>query len=218
MTALKKYDLEGKDKGEVSIEETLLEITANPQMIKDYLVAKRANARQWSASTQTRAEVSCTKRKPFKQKGTGNARQGFLGAAQFRGGGRVHAPKPKFNQHIGINRREKRQVIRYLLGSKIKENHAHVLEYKTLKNPETKTLAKFLEALNLTGKRVLFLAEINESGSKQYQTLSKSVRNIPKVEFTYIPNVGGEDLALCQEVIILESALPDFKETLGGQK
>ena len=87
MATLKKYDLAGKESGEVSISDDLLTLQANPQMIKDYIVALRANRRQWSASTQTRAEVNHSKKKPFAQKGTGNARQGFLGSPQFRGGG-----------------------------------------------------------------------------------------------------------------------------------
>jgi large subunit ribosomal protein L4 len=213
VATLKKYDLTGKATGEVSIEDSLLGADANKQMTKDYLVALRANKRQWSANTQTRAEVSHSKRKPFAQKGTGNARQGFLGSPQFKGGGRVHAPRPKFDQHIRINRKEKRQAICWFLGEKIKGSQAHVLEYTSLKSPETKTLAKFIKTLNLSGKRVLFLAENGD-----YSTLHKSLRNIPKVEFTYFPNVNGYDLALCQEIIILESAMGQLNETLGGKK
>ncbi|NGX39636.1 MAG: 50S ribosomal protein L4 [Chlamydiae bacterium] len=217
MATLKKYDLDGKDKGEVSVDDALLSETVNSQMVKDYLVAQATNKRQWSASTQTRAEVSHSKRKPFKQKGTGNARQGFLGAPQFKGGGRVHAPRPKFEQHVRINRKERRAAIRHILGERIKESQAHILEYTALENPKTKTLAHFLKALNLTGKRVLFLAERGEDLKAVYATLSKSLRNIPKVEFTYLPNLSGRSLALSQEVVILESALGELNETLGGK-
>lgn len=218
MAQLKKYNLTGEGMGEVSVEDGLLDISANAQMIKDYLVATRANARQWSASTQTRAEVNHSTRKPFAQKGTGNARQGFLGAAQFRGGGRVHTPRPKFDQHIKINKKERRLTIRHLLGEKIKEEHAHVLEYAPLKTPQTKALAQFLSALQISGKRVLFVAERSENSNEQYKTLSRSLRNIPKVDFIYLPDISGEDLALCHELIILESAMGDLKETLGGKK
>ena len=215
MATLKKYDLTGKDKGEVSLEDDLLAISANSQMMKDYLVALRANQRQWSASTQTRAEVSHTKRKPYAQKGTGNARQGFLGSPQFKGGGRVHAPRPKFDQHVRINRKERRLAVRHLLSQKIKETHAHVLEYSALKTPETKKLAHFLKALNLSGKRVMFVAE---SAEADYAHLNKSLRNIPKVELTYLPNLNGYDLAVAHELIILDSALEGLKETLGGKQ
>lgn len=214
MATLKKYDLSGKSIGDVNIDDELLTAQANPQMMKDYLVALRANQRQWSASTQTRAEVSHSKKKPFAQKGTGNARQGFLGSPQFRGGGRVHAPRPKFDQHIRINRKEKRLAIRTLLSDKIKDTSAHVLTYAQLETPQTKTLAKFLKTLNLTGKRVLFVAD---QGDSNFEALSKSLRNIPKVEFIYLPNVSGYDLVLCNQLVILESAVDELKETLGGK-
>lgn len=215
MATLKKFDLSGKEQGEVVIDDSLLTSNANSQMIKDYLVALRANRRQWSASTQTRAEVSHSKKKPFAQKGTGNARQGFLGSPQFRGGGRVHAPRPKFDQHVRINKKERRLANRKLISERIESSQAHVLDYADLKNPETKTLAKFLKTLNLSGKRVLFLAD---QGGSDYTTLFKSLRNIPKVEFVYLPNVNGYDLAICQELVILNGAVEGLKETLGGNK
>jgi large subunit ribosomal protein L4 len=215
VATLKKYDLQGKNIGEESIDESLLETSANLQMIKDYLVKQRANRRQWSASTQTRAEVSHSKKKPHPQKGTGNARQGFLGSPQFRGGGRVHAPKPKFDQHTRINKKERRLSIRHLLTEKIKAANAHILEYSTpLKTPQTKALAKFLEALQVSGKRILFLGE---QGGKDFSTLSLSLRNIPKVTFIPFANVSGEDLALASELIILDSAVDNLKKTLGGE-
>ena len=218
MANLKKYDLTGAAKGEVSIEDTLLNVDANSQMLKDYLVAIRANARQWSASTQTRAEVNKTKRKPFAQKGTGNARQGFLGAPQFKGGGRVHAPRPKFDQHVRINKKEKRLAIRGLLSEKITASQAYVLETTNLKAPETKAVASFLKKLEISGRRVLFLAENSGAVSEQFKILNKSLRNIPKVSFTYLSNVSGEDLALCQELVILESAVENLKNALDGNR
>ena len=215
MATLKKYDLKGASIGEESIDDAALTTSANLQMIKDYLVTQRANRRQWSACTQTRAEVSHSKRKPFAQKGTGNARQGFLGAPQFRGGGRVHAPRPKFDQHIRINKKERRLAIRHLLSEKIKATHAHILDYSTpLKAPQTKALAHFLEALKFSGKRVLFLGM---QGGEDFSTLSLSLRNIPKVQFIPLSNVSGEDLALASELIILDSAVDSLKKTLGGE-
>lgn len=215
VATLKKYDLTGKDLGEVSVDDTLLSTQANAQMVKDYLVAIRANKRQWSASTQTRAEVSHSKKKPFAQKGTGNARQGFLGSPQFRGGGRVHAPRPKFDQHTRINKKERRKAIQGMLSAAITDSQARILDYKALETPKTKTLSQFLKALNLDGKRVLFLAE---SGESDHTTLAKSLSNLPKVQFIRLCNVNGYDLALCQEIVILDSALDGLKEALGGQK
>src|SRR5690349_5975615 len=136
----------------------MLKSSANSQMIKDYIVALRENARQWSAFTKTRAEVSHSGQKPHPQKGTGRARQGYLGAAQYKGGGRVHAPRPKFDQHVRINRKEKRAVIRHLLIEKIQGNRLHVLEAGVMNEPKTKVVAEFLKKRNL-GKKVLFLGD-----------------------------------------------------------
>lgn len=216
MATLKKYDVTGKVSGELPIEDHLLEVTVNSQMIKDYLVALRTNARQWSANTQVRSEVNHSKKKPFPQKGTGNARQGFLGAPHFRGGGRVHAPRPKFDQHVRINKKERQLAIKSLYSDKIKTSNVHVLQYHPLEAPKTKVFADLIKALKLQGRRVLFIAD--ESGKEQYQTLSKSLRNLPKVEFIYLPHVSGHDLALCQELIFLEPAMKEFKANFGGKK
>lgn len=216
MATLKKYDLTGKISGDVSIDDHFLQITVNSQLIKDYLVALRKNARQWSANTQTRAEVNHSKKKPYPQKGTGNARQGFLGAPHFRGGGRVHAPRAKFDQHVRINKKERQFAIKSLISEKFKTSKVHILQYHPLDTPKTKLFAKFIKELNLQGRRILFIAD--EKGKEQYQTLSKSLRNLPKVEFLYFPNISGYDLTLCQELIFLEPAMQDLKVHFGGKK
>ncbi|HSX12261.1 MAG TPA: 50S ribosomal protein L4, partial [Rhabdochlamydiaceae bacterium] len=197
MALLKKYSLAGKEVGEIAVEDEQMDVSANLQMIKDYIVAIRANARQWSANTKGRSEVNHSKKKPHPQKGTGRARQGFLGAPQYKGGGRVFAPKPKFDQHVRINRKEKRLAIRHLIAEKIKENCVHVLQYKAFKAPKTKDAAKFLSHLNLNGKRVLFLYENDES--VDYQNFLKSLQNIPKVNCLHVPNINGYELLLSQD-------------------
>src|ERR1700733_2105998 len=108
-------------------------------MIKDYIIALRANARQWSANTKTRAEVSHTTKKPHPQKGGGRARQGSLVAPQYKGGGRVHAHPPKFDQHVRINKKERRAAIRFLLAEKLRADRLHVLEDFQLDAPKTKS-------------------------------------------------------------------------------
>ena len=167
MADLKKYNLAGKEVGHVSLEDDMLKSSANSQMIKDYIVALRENARQWSANTKSRAEVNHSGKKPHPQKGTGRARQGYLGAPQYKGGGRVHAPKPKFDQHVRINRKEKRAAIRHLIIEKILDNRLHVLEFDHMKEPKTQKLSKFLKSRELEGKRVLFLGDGLIAGLKE---------------------------------------------------
>ncbi len=226
MAILKKYNLAGAEIGKVEIQDSLLEISANSQMIKDYLVAIRNNARQWSAHTKTRSEVNHSGKKPHPQKGTGKARQGYLGAPQYKGGGRVHAPRAKFDQHVRINQKERRAAVRHLIAEKIQGNKLHVLQFETLNEPKTKAVTRFLEACKLEGKRVLFLTEgyfdaAPQDGktvvpSEKYGTLMKSLRNIPKVNMMLFPNISGYDIAVNHELVILEPAMDELMVILGG--
>jgi len=214
VATLKKYDLSGKEIGEVTIEDVVLQKGANSQMIKDYLIALRANARQWSANTKTRAEVSHSGQKPHPQKGTGRARQGYLGAPQYKGGGRVGGPRPKFDQHISINKKEKRAAIRHLLAERIQNNQVIVLKCEELKQPKTQKVAEFLKSKNLNSKRILFLGE--GSSLKKDEMFIKSMRNIPKAEFILMPNANGYDIAITQSIVVLEPAVEKFLKILEG--
>lgn len=209
MATLKKFNLKGDAVGEVTVEDTFLDVEANPQMIKDYIVALRANIRQWSANTKDRTEVSHSNKKPFRQKGTGNARQGTLAAPQFRGGGIVFGPKPKFDQHIRINRKERRLASHHLLAEKIKNSNVIVLEDKALEElnkPSTKSVATFLKKQQINGRRILFV------GEKKHDVFKKSVRNLPKSAFVIAHNVNGYDLLAAQRVVMSESALTELKK------
>ncbi len=212
MATLKKYDLSGKEIGEVVIEDTLLTKEANSQMIKDYLTAIRANARQWCAHTKSRSEVSHSGQKPHPQKGTGRARQGYLGAPQYKGGGRVGTPRAKFDQHVSINQKEKRAAVRFLLSEKIQGNQLFVLKSSGLKKPATKKVVDFLASQQIAGKRVLFLGLT----PKEDENFVRSMRNIPKAEFMLVANTSGYDVALTSTIVILEPAVEKFLEILGG--
>lgn len=214
MATLKKYDLSGKEIGDVAIEDAWLKKGANSQMVKDYLVAIRANARQWSASTKSRAEVAHSGQKPHPQKGTGRARQGYLGAPQYKGGGRVGGPRPKFDQHVSINRKEKRAAIRHLLAEKIQHNQVIILKYDGLKEPKTQKVVQFLNSRELGSKRILILGE-KESLQKD-EMFIKSVRNIPKTGFALVPNASGYDIAVTHTIIVLEPAVEKLLKILEG--
>jgi len=228
VAVLKKYNLAGDEVGQVAIEDELLKSNANSQMIKDYIVALRENARQWSANTKTRAEVSHSGQKPHPQKGTGRARQGYLGAAQYKGGGRVHAPRPKFDQHVRINRKEKRAAIRHLLIEKILDNRLHILQVEDMKEPKTKKVAAFLKSRELEGKRILFLGDaliVPEkegakpvSPTKKFDAFLKSMSNIQKSNFMMIPNVSGYDVLVHHDLFVMEAAVDQLKVMLGGQQ
>lgn len=228
MAVLKKYNLAGEALGQVTIDDELLKSSANSQMIKDYIIALRENARQWSANTQTRAEVNHSGKKPHPQKGTGKARQGYLGSPQYKGGGRVHTPRPKFDQHVRINKKEKRAAIRHLIIEKILGNRLHVLQFEQMKEPKTAQVAAFLKQCELEGKRVLFLGdglllpakegEATQSPVAKFETFTKSIRNIPRSEFMLVPNVSGYDVIVNHDLVVMDSALDQLKVLLGGQK
>jgi large subunit ribosomal protein L4 len=212
MATLKKYDLAGKETGVVQVEDSLLEVTAHPQSIKDYLVAIRNNARQWSASTKTRAEINRTGRKPHPQKGGGRSRQGDLAAPQYKGGGIVFGPRPKFDIHTRINKKERRAAIAALIVEKIKENKICVLQKEKMTKPKTKTLGDFFGKIQIGKERVLVLGE---SG---HLNLIKSLRNIPKKEYADVSQINGYALARCQQLVVLESVLEPFLSILGATK
>lgn len=223
MSAIKKYDVEGKEVGEVKIDQDLLKTSANTQMVKDYIIALRANARQWSASTKTRAEVNHSGQKPHPQKGTGRARQGYLGSPQYKGGGRPGGPRPKFDQHVKVNRKEKKAVVRQLLVEKILDNRLHVLEFQASKKPKTKKVAAFLQKLGLQDKKVLFLAEVDAekgaeskvSSTEKYDTWVKSMRNISATSFLLTPNISGYDILAHHDLVVMDEAVDDLKALLG---
>ncbi|NGX34514.1 MAG: 50S ribosomal protein L4 [Candidatus Anoxychlamydiales bacterium] len=209
MATLKKYDIEGKEIGEVSIDDKNLKKVKNPQMIKDYLVALRNNARQWSANTKGRKEVNRTGAKPHRQKGLGRARQGSFAAPQYKGGGIVFGPKPKFDQKVKVNKKERKAAIRSLMVEKISQNSACVLKFLDDKVDKTKKVAKFFETLKLIDKRVLVLGKL-----ESFKNLKRCMRNIPKKSLVDIAALNGYDLALSSNLIIIDSAFDDINSIL----
>ncbi|HEX4840468.1 MAG TPA: 50S ribosomal protein L4 [Rhabdochlamydiaceae bacterium] len=225
MAEIKKFDLAGKEKGQVTVKNEVLERGANSQMIKDYIVALRANARQWSAHTKSRSEVSHSGQKPHPQKGTGRARQGYLGAPQYKGGGRVGGPRAKFDQHVSINRKEKRAAIRFLLAEKIQNDNLIILEDEAFKAPKTKKVADFLKSRELFGKKVLIIGNLAEKPqktskketskeTKKDENFLKSLRNIPRAAYIVLDNVSGYDILAHRNIILMEPAVDKLMKIL----
>jgi large subunit ribosomal protein L4 len=221
MATLKKYDLSGKETGSVDIDDALLQVKAHPQSIKDYLVAIRYNARQWSASTKTRAEINRTGKKPHPQKGGGRSRQGDLAAPQYKGGGIVFGPRPKFDVHVRINRKERRAAMAALIAEKIKDNRVSILTKEEMKTPKTKKFAEFFEKVAIGKKRALVVGSVpasKEEGSERKDlNLAKSVRNLPKKEYILFPQLNGYLIARSHDLVILESAWKEVLSVLEGK-
>ncbi len=214
MATLKKFNLTGKEVGSHQIDDALLEVSAHSQSMKDYIVAIRNNARQWSASTKRRSEVNHTGRKPHPQKGQGRSRQGDLAAPHYKGGAVVWGPRPK-DVHTRINKKERRAAIRFLIAEKIKNNHVRVLQKEEMSEPKTKAMVKFLEKLALKDRRILMIGSAAEANDPSRVNLAKSLRNISKKEYLPLTQVNGYELARSQEIVILESAMEELISLLG---
>jgi len=223
---LKKYNLVGKELGEVAVDQRFVDAEANGQMIKDYIIALRANARQWSASTKTRAEVKHTTKKPHPQKGQGRARQGSLVTPQYRGGGRAFGPKPKFDQHVRINQKERKSAIRFLISEKLKNNQIWLIDDTTMDAPRTQTIAQFLKGKELRG-RTLFLGEATYAevktedkvqrvsvSSDKHEHFIKSTRNLPRTMFSLASNISGYDVMVARQIVMTEAALNELNDWL----
>lgn len=226
MAALKKYNLQGQELGTCDVDERLVTAEAHSQLIKDYITALRANFRQWSANTKGRSEVNHTTKKPHPQKGGGRARQGSLVAPQYRGGGRVFGPKPKFDQHVRINQKERRAAMRAMIADKIKNNRIVVLDSTLMQEPKTKRVYDFLTNISID-ERVLFLGEgatVDVNVLDTSYTFSvptavhgnfvKSVRNIPQASFKQVKNVSGYDLMNARHIVITEAGLNELQQWL----
>jgi large subunit ribosomal protein L4 len=216
VATLKKFDFTGKEIGSLAIKDDDLQSSVSSQMIKDYIVAIRNNARQWSANTKTRAEVNHSGQKPHAQKGMGRARQGYLAAPQYKGGGRVGGPRPKIDQHVRMNQKERRAAVRHLLIEKIRESHFYILSLKSKQISKTKQVAKFFEAIGLQEKKVLFLSTL--SAKEKGEEWKRFQRNIPKTEFLYLSHVNGYDLANYPYILLIEDAEKELLDLLIQEK
>lgn len=227
MATLIKYNLQGEKVGNLDVNQDWLEDCCHAQVIKEYIVALHNNQRQWSASTKRRFEVNHSTKKPHPQKGTGRARQGSLASTQFKGGGRPKGPRPKFDQHIRINKNERKAAIRQLIAEKIKNDKVTIIDSLDMDAPKTRAIGNFLKKVNAE-RGVLFLGDANQeivedkSGKKiriskkieQNKNFQMSVRNIPYAQFNIAMNVSGLDVAKSHNLIFTEKAWEQVVEWL----
>ena len=154
------YDIKGKKVSDVELNENVFGIEPNENIVHEVLINYLANQRQGTQSTKTRSEVSGGGRKPWRQKGTGRARQGSIRAPQWIKGGIALGPKPRSYKYT-INKKEKRLAIRSVLSSKVLEKELTVVDKLELKEIKTKSMVKAFADLKLTGKTLVVLPEKN---------------------------------------------------------
>ena len=198
------YDIKGKKVSDVELAEAIFGIEPNEAIVHSVLVNYLANQRQGTQSTKTRAEVRGGGRKPWRQKGTGRARQGSIRAPQWIKGGIALGPKPRSYKYQ-VNKKEKRLAIKSVLSSKVLENNLVVVDKMDVKEIKTKTMVAALDSLKVTGKTLIMLPEKNEN-------VQKSARNIEGVKTTLINTINVYDLLKYNKLVVTLDTVKKLEE------
>ena len=188
------YNMQGKKVSDVELNEAVFGIEPNETIVHSVLVNYLANQRQGTQSTKTRAEVRGGGRKPWRQKGTGRARQGSIRAPQWIKGGIALGPKPR-SYSYRINKKEKQLAIKSLLSAKVLDNELTVVDKLEVKEPKTSVMVKALTSLKIEGKTLIILADKNEN-------VLLSSRNIEGVKTIELNTINVFDLLNCNKLVL----------------
>ena len=198
------YNMQGKKVSDVELNEAVFGIEPNENVVHSALVNYLANQRQGTQSTKTRAEVRGGGRKPWRQKGTGRARQGSIRAPQWIKGGIALGPKPR-SYSYRINKKEKQLAIKSILSAKVLDNELTVVDKLELKETKTKIMAKALTDLKVEGKALIILADKNEN-------VSRSSRNIEGVKTIELNTINVFDLLNCNKLVLPLNTVKKLEE------
>ena len=215
MAKVSVYNMEGNEVGTIELNDAVFGVDVNEHLVHMAVVQQLANKRQGTQKAKTRSEVSGGGRKPWKQKGTGHARQGSTRAPQWKGGGVVFAPVPR-DYSFKMNRKEKQAAIRSALTSKVQDNKLIVLDELKLDEIKTKGLVKVLDNLK-AAKALIIMDSIDRN-------VIMSARNLPKVQTSYVEVEAAEgkrevkstinvyDIMKSGSVVITKSAVANIEE------
>ncbi|MBX6394559.1 MAG: 50S ribosomal protein L4 [Alicyclobacillaceae bacterium] len=198
------YNTAGEQVGEIELSEQVFGVRVKPAVLHQAVVAQLANARQGTHATKTRARVRGGGRKPWRQKGTGRARQGSIRAPQWVGGGTVFGPQPR-DYSIRLPKKVRRLAIRGALSSKVNEGTLIVLEDLQLEAPKTKEMVRILSNLRVPGKALVVGEGVN-------QTVYLSARNIPGVKYLPATDINVVDLLHHDHLVVTKNAVTRIEE------
>ena len=204
MPKIDVYNIEGKKVSDIELNDSIFGIKPNEKIVHIALVNYMANQRQGTANTKTRAEVAGGGRKPWKQKGTGRARQGSIRAPQWIKGGIALGPKPRSYKYT-VNKKERRLAIKSILSSKVLNNELTVVDKLELKEIKTKNMVKALESLKIEGKTLIVLPEKNKN-------VQSSARNIEGVKTSLTNTINVYDLLKYNKLILTVDAVKNIEE------
>ena len=198
------YDIKGKKVSDITLKEEIFGIIPNENAVHSVLVNYQANQRQGTQSTKTRSEVSGGGKKPWKQKGTGRARQGSTRSPQWIKGGIALGPKPR-SYSYKINKKEKRLAIKSVLSSKVIENELIVVDKIPFTEIKTKNMVETLNNLKVEGKALILLPEKDEN-------VQKSARNIEGVKTTLVNTINIYDLLKYTKLVVTVDTIKKLEE------
>ena len=207
MKKAKLFNLKGEELKDINLKDDIFGITPNQNVLSDAIILNLAALRQGTHKTKNRSEVRGGGRKPYRQKGTGNARQGSRRAVQWVGGGRYGTPVPR-DYSKKQNKKERRLALLSALSSKVADNELMIVDKLSLKAPKTKDALEILEGLKIADKKVLIIVkELDEN-------LILATRNLQNVILIDADEVNVLDLVATNVVLTTEEAIKEIEEVL----
>lgn len=204
MTSVNLYKQDGSQNGTVELNDAVFGVEPNENVVFDAILRQRASLRQGTHAVKNRSAVSGGGKKPWRQKGTGRARQGSIRAPQWRGGGTVFGPTPRSYAYT-MPRKQRRLAIKSVLSQKLIDNDLIVLDKLTMSAPKTKELVSMLNSLNADGK-VLIVTDDNN--------VQLSARNLAKVKAVPVNGLNVEDAVNYGKLILSQDAVKKIEEVL----
>ena len=203
MAKVSVYNIEGSQVGEIELNDSVFGVEVNEHLVHMAVVAQLAAKRQGTQSAKTRSEVSGGGKKPWRQKGTGHARQGSTRAPQWTGGGVVFAPKPRVYT-INMNKKERRLAMKSALTSRVNENKLIVLDSLNLEEAKTKKFKAVMDNLKVS-KALVVMAEKNEN-------VILAARNIPSVKTALTNTINVYDILKYDTMVVTKDAVNAIQE------
>ena len=203
MANVKVYNMEGAEVGTLELNDAVFGVEVNEHLMHLAVVGQLANKRQGTQSAKTRSEVSGGGRKPWKQKGTGHARQGSTRAAQWVGGGMIFAPKPR-DYSVKMNKKEKAAAIKSALSSRVAEEKIYVVDSLSFDEIKTKKMAAVLDSLKVEKALVVL--------DKKDENVILSARNLPEVRTVMSNGINVYDILKYGSLVITKDAVAQIEE------
>ena len=204
MANVSVYNMEGKEVGTIELNDAVFGVKVNEHLVHMAVVQQLANNRQGTQKAKTRSEVSGGGRKPWRQKGTGHARQGSTRSPQWTGGGVVFAPVPR-DYSFKLNKKEKRAALKSALTDKVANGKLVVVDALTFDAPKTKEFAKVMTNLNVNDKALVVLNDNNAN-------VVLSAKNIPTVKTSLTNTINVYDIVNAKTLVLTQDAVKTIEE------